>query len=87
MSFEEDKRKLRQKILKALVESNDCIISAVGNYREDDEFEIEFAVNADPDELFNVLLELFKNKVVKDEARKAILYSDYGKTDDSLNIN
>jgi hypothetical protein len=87
MSFEQDRRKLRQKILKALVESNDCIVCAVGNYEDEDNFQIEFAVNADPDELFNVLLELFKSKVVKDEARKAILYSDYGKTDDSLNIN
>jgi|TARA_R110001592_G_scaffold68599_3_gene210185 hypothetical protein len=87
MSFEQDRRKLRRKILKALVESNDCILCAVGNYEEDNEIEIEFAVHADPDELFNILLELFKNKVVKDEARKAILYSDYGKTDDSLNIN
>ena len=49
--------------------------------------DIEFAVAANEDELFNMFTELFKNETVRAEARKAILFSDYGKTDDSLDIN
>lgn len=46
--------------------------------------DVEFALNADTEELFMMFTELFKNKAVRDEARRAVLYSDYGKSNDSL---
>ena len=82
-----DKKELRQKILKNLAETNDSTFIALGNYIDDELMDIEFSVSADADELFNMMVELFKNKIVRDEARKAILFSDYGKKDDSLNLN
>lgn len=89
MYFDMDEKEIRQKILKNLVETNDATFIALGNYLYDDsEFmDIEFAVAANEDELFNMFTELFKNETVRAEARKAILFSDYGKTDDSLDIN
>ena len=84
-----DEKELRQKILKQLVETNDATFIALGNYLEEDsEFmDIEFAVAANEDELFNMFAELFKNETVRSEARKAILYADYGKINDSLDLN
>jgi lipoate synthase len=87
--MKDEEREMRKKVLKALSEGNDCVIIALGNYLKPDEelLDIEFAVNADCDEIFNMFVELMKNKAVRDEARKAILFSDYGKTNDSLNLN
>lgn len=77
-----------QESLKKIVKDNDSVLLAVINYSESEELKIEFAVNTTDEELFTVFLELFKNSEVKDEARKAILFSDYGKKDvDSLNLN
>ena len=89
MYFDMDEKKIRQQILKNLVETNDACFIALGNYIDDlgDEMDVEFAVAANEDELFNMFAELFKNETVRAEARKAILFSDYGKTDDSLDIN
>tara|TARA_R110002020_G_scaffold153128_6_gene332277 strand:+ start:2293 stop:2541 length:249 start_codon:yes stop_codon:yes gene_type:complete len=78
----------RVKILKALTETNDSVFIALGNYGKDDLLELEFAVNANEDELFAVFTEMFKSEVIKDEARKAILFSDYGREDiDQINLN
>tara|TARA_B110000967_G_scaffold128632_1_gene131388 strand:+ start:7080 stop:7349 length:270 start_codon:yes stop_codon:yes gene_type:complete len=79
-------RDFQQKLLKTQVETNDCVIIAIGNYvdEESPDIEIEFALNADTDELFGMFKELFKNEAVRDEARKAVLQSDYGKNQDSL---
>lgn len=84
-----DEKELRQQILKQLVETNDATFIALGNYLDgDSEFmDIEFAVAANEDELFNMFAELFKNETVRGEARKAILYADYGKINDSLDLN
>jgi len=89
MYFDMDEKEIRQQILKNLVETNDATFIALGNYLNgDSEFmDIEFAVAANEDELFNMFAELFKNETVRAEARKAILFSDYGKIDDSLDIN
>jgi len=77
-----------QESLKKIVKDNDAVLLAVVNYSEDEDLQIEFAVNTTDEELFTVLVELFKNNEIKDEARKAILFSDYGKKDiDSLNLN
>jgi len=77
-----------QDSIKRMVNDNDTVLIAVGNYTEDEELQIEFAVNASDEELFSALVELFKNSEIKDEARKAILFSDYGKKDaDNLNLN
>lgn len=85
----EEERELRRKVLEALVNANDTVMIAVGNYtnEEDGILEIEFAVNADSEEIFNMFVELMKNKAVRNEARRAILFSDYGKTNDSLDLN
>jgi len=87
----DDERRLRQEVLKNLVDGNDSILVAMGNYitpDNDELMDIEFAVNASEEELFTMFTELFKNKTVRDEARKAVLYSDYGNEDiDSLNLN
>lgn len=82
-------KEMRKNVLEGIAKSNDCVIIALGNYKNNDldQMEIEFAVNADTDEIFNIFVELMKNKTVRDEARKAILFSDYGKTNDSLNLN
>tara|TARA_B110000902_G_C14175503_1_gene538505 strand:- start:696 stop:953 length:258 start_codon:yes stop_codon:yes gene_type:complete len=79
----------RQNVLKLLMEANDSVFIALGNYEEDDDeqMSIDFAVSADEEEVYAMFVELFKNSEIRDEARKAILYSDYGKTDDSLNLN
>lgn len=81
-----DDKNFQQKMLKTQVETNDCVLIAIGNYVSDEspDMEIEFALNADTEELFGLFRELFKNKAVRDEARKAVLYSDYGKLNDSL---
>ncbi|BAQ92981.1 hypothetical protein [uncultured Mediterranean phage uvMED] len=86
MNNDDESKKIRQKILEGLVETNDTCIIVLGNYLNSDavEMELEFAVNAQEQELFEMFLELFQNESVKSEARKAILYSDYGKSDDSL---
>ena len=82
---DENSKKVRQKILKGLVETNDATIIVLGNYINlETEMEMEFAINAQEGELFEMFLQLFDNESVKSEARKAILYSDYGETDDSL---
>ena len=82
---DENSKKVRQKILKGLVETNDSTIIVLGNYINlETEMEMEFAINAQEGELFEMFLQLFDNESVKSEARKAILYSDYGETDDSL---
>ena len=80
---------MRQKILKSLVDTNDATFIALGNYIDSDDvfMDIEFAVAANEDELFNMFAELFKNETVRGEARKAILYADYGKINDSLDLN
>lgn len=81
-----DDKEFKQRLLKTQVETNDCVLIAIGNYREEDspEMDVEFALNADTEELFMMFTELFKNKAVRDEARRAVLYSDYGKSNDSL---
>jgi len=79
-----------KKILKSLVENNDTSLLIVGNYKDEkeDHLEMEFAVSADEDELFEILCQLFKNNVIRDQARKAILHSDYGNANiDNLSIN
>jgi len=81
-----DDKNFQQKMLKTQVETNDCEVIAIGNYVSDEspDMEIEFALNADTEELFGLFSELFKNKAVRDEARRAVLQSDYGKNQDSL---
>tara|TARA_X000001382_G_C3060376_1_gene144084 strand:+ start:232 stop:495 length:264 start_codon:yes stop_codon:yes gene_type:complete len=81
-----DDKEFKQRLLKTQVETNDCVLIAIGNYRYEgsSEMDVEFALNADTEELFMMFTELFKNKAVRDEARKAVLYSDYGKSNDSL---
>ena len=84
----DETRKIRQKILKALVETNDAVLIVVGNFVEDDSMEMEYAVDCQEDELFEMFSEIFRDDLVRSEARKAILYSDYGNKDiDSLNLN
>ena len=81
-----DDKNFQKNMLKTQVQTNDCVLVAIGNYVSDEspDMEIEFALNADTEELFGLFRELFKNKAVRDEARKAVLYSDYGKSNDSL---
>ena len=77
-----------QDSLKQMVKDNDAVVIALGNYTEKGDLTIEFAVNASEDELFSAFVELFTNSEIKDEARKAILFSDYGKKDaDRLTLN
>lgn len=81
-------KEIRQKILKTLTESNDSVMIVMANFIEEDVMDFEFAVNAEPAELFEMFVQLFENKIIRDEARKAILHSDYGREDiDSLNLN
>ena len=56
-------KNFQQKLLKTQVETNDCVIIAIGNYVNDEspDIEIEFALNADTEELFGMFKELFKN--------------------------
>ena len=88
MSF--DDKEMLKKILKSLVENNDATVLIVGNYLDfnQEHLEMEYAVSADEDELFEVLVQLFKNDKFRQQARKAILHVDYGDSEiDNLNIN
>lgn len=88
MDRNEDERRLRQKILKTLSQTNDSVFIILGNYVSEDAMELEYAVDSTDEELFEMLCELFQDKTVRSEARKAILYCDYGNQDaDSLNLN
>ena len=86
-----DDKEMLQKILKTLIESNDTAMLVVGNYinKDEDKLEMEYAVSADEDEAFEILRELFKNNVLRDQARKAILNLDYGDSniDNKFNVN
>lgn len=85
-----DDKDMLKKILKSLVENNDAAVLIVGNYIDFDEehLEMEYAVSADEDELFEILIQLFKNETFRKQARKAILHVDYGNSEiDNLNIN
>jgi hypothetical protein len=88
MAFEDSD--MLKKILKSLIDGNDTSLLIVGNYNEDnsDHLEMEFAVSADEEELFEILCQLFKNNIIRDQARKAILHIDYGNSNiDNLSIN
>jgi len=92
MSEEEESNKynqeVRNEVLKALVETNDISFIVLGNYDDGEVVGLDLAVNASSEEMFEIFSELFKKKEVRDEARKAVLYSDYGnKNADSLNLN
>lgn len=90
MSEEDDKYKkeVRANVLELLIESNDAVFIVLGNYIDGESAELDMAINASSEEMFEIFSELFKNKEVRDEARKAVLYSDYGnKNADSLNLN
>tara|TARA_R100000541_G_scaffold49989_2_gene57177 strand:- start:158 stop:430 length:273 start_codon:yes stop_codon:yes gene_type:complete len=90
MSEEDDKYKkeVRANVLELLIESNDAVFIVLGNYIDGESVELDMAINASNEEMFEIFSELFKNKEVRDEARKAVLYSDYGnKNADSLNLN
>jgi len=76
-----DEKRIREKILKGLVETNDAVVIVIGNYVDNESLELDFAVNTREEELFEIFLELFKNSTLKDEARRALLYSDYGNED------
>lgn len=80
-----DEKEIREKILKGLVETNDAVVIIIGNYIDSESLELDFAVNTRENELFEIFLELFRNETLKDEARKAMLYSDYGNEDADLN--
>ena len=83
-----NEKELRQKILKTLTESNDSVIIIIANSVDDNTMDFEFAVNAEQEELFEMFAQLFDNKIIRDEARKAILQADYGREDiDSFNLN
>ncbi len=93
MSEEEEERNEHQKevraeVLKALAETNDISFIVLGNYSDEESLELDLVVNSTNEEMFEIFSQLFKNKEVRDEARKAVLYSDYGnKNADSLNLN
>ncbi len=76
MNFNE--KEIREKILKGLVETNDAVLIVIGNYLDLEEFELDFAINTKDNEIFEMFLQLFKNQALRDEARRAMLYSDYG---------
>ena len=83
-----DEKEKRVRQLRDITIANDSVLIITANYTNDDmdEVDIDFSVSADEDELFLMFKRVFKHKLVKDEARKAILYSDYGdKNIDSLN--
>ena len=86
-----DDKEMLQKILKTLIDSTDTAMLVVGNYvnEDEDKLEMEYAVSADEDEAFEMLRELFKNNVLRDQARKAILHLDYGDSniDNKFNVN
>jgi hypothetical protein len=90
MSEEENEHQKEERVnaLRALVEDNDAVFVVLVNYTNGECAELDMAVNASDEELFEIFSELFKNKGVRDEARKAVLYSDYGNKDaDNLNLN
>tara|TARA_R110002073_G_scaffold197332_1_gene356459 strand:+ start:1682 stop:1954 length:273 start_codon:yes stop_codon:yes gene_type:complete len=90
MSEDEEKQKevFRAEVINALMESNDVSIIVLGNYAKDESVSLELGLNVNNEELFYIFSELFKDKEIRDEARKAVLYSDYGnKNADSLNLN
>ena len=78
-------KEIREKILKGLVETNDAVLIVIGNYLDLEEFELDFAINTKDNEIFEMFLQLFRNEALKDEARRAMLYSDYG--DESADKN
>jgi len=80
-----NEKEIREKILKGLVETNDAVLIVIGNYLDLDEFELDFAINTKDNEIFEMFLQLFQNQALKDEARRAMLYSDYG--DESADKN
>lgn len=80
-----NEKEIREKILKGLVETNDAVLIVIGNYLDLDEFELDFAINTKENEIFEMFLQLFQNQALKDEARRAMLYSDYG--DESADKN
>tara|TARA_Y100000593_G_C4154802_1_gene258921 strand:+ start:296 stop:568 length:273 start_codon:yes stop_codon:yes gene_type:complete len=80
-----DEKEIREKILKGLVDTNDAVLIIIGNYIDEADLELDFAVNTEEHELFEIFSELFKNKALKGQARKALLYSDYG--DGSADLN
>ena len=82
-----DEKELRREVMKQLAKSNDSCLIVLGNFVSNDAMDIEFAVTASDEELYGMFCELFQNETIRDEARKAVLFSDYGKTNDSLNIN
>lgn len=85
-----ENRKSKQEALKLLVKENEAVILAIGNESSNPKrmLDVEFAVNGSADEIYFLLVELFKNEEVRNEARKAILFSDYGKKEiSSLDIN
>tara|TARA_X000001382_G_scaffold101953_2_gene76661 strand:- start:2115 stop:2366 length:252 start_codon:yes stop_codon:yes gene_type:complete len=82
-----DEKELRKEIMKQLTQTNDSCLLVLGNFISSEAMDIEFAVTASDEELYVMFCELFRNETIRDEARKAVLFSDYGKTNDSLNIN
>tara|TARA_R100000458_G_C8278473_1_gene254633 strand:- start:11182 stop:11448 length:267 start_codon:yes stop_codon:yes gene_type:complete len=85
-----DDKEMLKKMLKSLVENNDASVLIVGNYVDfnEEHLEMEYAVSADEEELFEILIQLFKNETFRAQARKAILHIDYGNSEiDNLNIN
>lgn len=82
-----DEKELRREVMKQLAKTNDSCLIVLGNFISNEAMDIEFAVTASDEELYGMFCELFQNETIRDEARKAVLFSDYGKTDDSLNIN
>ena len=80
-----NEKEIREKILKGLVETNDAVLIIIGNYIDEANLELDFAVNTEEHELFEIFSELFKNNALKGQARKALLYSDYG--DESADKN
>jgi hypothetical protein len=88
MERDEEEKRLRQRVLKTLTQTNDATFILLGNYVDEDSIELEYAVDTQEGELFEMFLEVFKDETVRSEARKAILYCDYGDEDaDSLNLN
>jgi len=85
---DEEGRASRNKVLVNLIDTNDISFVMIGNHGSEDSVELEFAVNCSSDDLFEMFAEIFKDEDIKSEARKAILFSDYGnKNADSLNLN
>lgn len=82
-----DEKELRREVMKQLTKTNDSCLIVLGNFISNEAMDIEFAVTASDEELYGMFCELFQNETIRDEARRAVLFSDYGKTNDSLDIN